>query len=156
MISSLLAFLKKDQPDQLTKRLDYLGIKGTDITSRNDVVMRYGPACLLRTRTSLARLELGLRENVDQFIKLSSLNLRIARDDRFFNATSRMGLQHLSFDLRESGFYCMKLMKDFDAITLILQHLTDAADLSGNSVKRGQNTAPVFVAHANTPTWYGY
>lgn len=156
MISSLLAFLKKDQPDQLTKRLDYLGIKGTDITSRNDVVMRYGPACLLRTRTSLARLELGLRENVDQFIKLSSLNLRIARDDRFFNATSRMGLQHLSFDLRESGFYCMKLMKDFDAITLILHHLTDAADLSGNSVKRGQNTAPVFVAHANTPTWYGY
>lgn len=98
--------------------------------------MRYGPACLLRTRTSLARLELGLRENVDQFIKLLSLNLSIARDDRFFNATSRMGLQHLSFDLRESGFYCMKLMKDFDAIALILHHLTDAADLSGNSAKR--------------------
>lgn len=40
MISSLLAFLKKDQPDQLTKRLDYLGIKGTDITSRNDLMSK--------------------------------------------------------------------------------------------------------------------
>lgn len=40
MISSLLTFLKKDQPEQLTKRLDYLGIKGADITSQNDVMSK--------------------------------------------------------------------------------------------------------------------
>ena len=40
MISSLLAFLKKDQPDQLTARLDYLGLKTTDIGELNGVMSK--------------------------------------------------------------------------------------------------------------------
>lgn len=38
MISSLLAFLRKDQPDQLITRLDYLGLKSADIGELNGVM----------------------------------------------------------------------------------------------------------------------
>lgn len=40
MISSLLAFLRKDQPEQLTARLDHLGLKSADIDSLNGVMSR--------------------------------------------------------------------------------------------------------------------
>lgn len=40
MISSLLAFLRKDQPDQLTTRLDYLGLKSADIGELNGVMSK--------------------------------------------------------------------------------------------------------------------
>lgn len=40
MISSLLAFLRKDQPEQLTARLDYLGLKNADIDSLNGVMSK--------------------------------------------------------------------------------------------------------------------
>lgn len=40
MISSLLTFLKKDQPEQLTARLDYLGLKSTDIDALNGILSK--------------------------------------------------------------------------------------------------------------------
>lgn len=40
MISSLLAFLRKDQPEQLTARLDYLGLKSADIETLNGVMSK--------------------------------------------------------------------------------------------------------------------
>jgi len=85
-------------------------------------------------------------EERNEFAELFALLCGVTRMDGLFNTAGGVIAQNQVFYFGQSGFNRLHLMQYVDAITLILNHARDAANLSFNFVQSSNDMILFHVA----------